>query len=244
MEVNNNTAPDVGIEEREDEQPEVWAEYVCKTIDFGAPHPGHLVEASVLSSIELPPANYPVQESLKNQILNKSLSRIQLEGILYASQRFQYLLPDGSRAGFYLGDSAGVGKGRQISGIILDSLLRGRSRHCWLSVSADLHIDATRDLRDIGCLVEVMESIAKLTERKPMPTSAVVFSTYHGLISRGNSKSPKTRMDELIEWLQEKESSKPKGKEKLASSLRSRILRPLSFQSPQRKSLMRVICRN
>ncbi len=35
-------------------------------------------------------------------------------------------MPDGERAGFFIGDGAGVGKGRQIAGVILDNLARGR----------------------------------------------------------------------------------------------------------------------
>lgn len=52
--------------------------------------------------------------------------------------------------GFFLGDSAGIGKGRQIGGIIYENWLRGRKKHIWLSVSTDLYLDAKRDLNDIG----------------------------------------------------------------------------------------------
>lgn len=52
--------------------------------------------------------------------------------------------------GFFLGDSAGIGKGRQIGGIIYENWLRGRGKHFWLSVSTDLYLDAKRDLNDIG----------------------------------------------------------------------------------------------
>lgn len=38
-------------------------------------------------------------------------------------------------AGFFIGDGAGVGKGRQIAGIILDNHARGRRRAVWLSTS-------------------------------------------------------------------------------------------------------------
>ncbi len=32
----------------------------------------------------------------------------------------------GAGAGFFIGDGAGVGKGRQISGVIIDNFARGR----------------------------------------------------------------------------------------------------------------------
>jgi hypothetical protein len=77
-------------------------------------------------------------------------------------RRYGELLPDGSRAGFMIGDGAGVGKGRQISGIILDNYSRGRRRHLWISSSSDLHRDAERDLRDLGCHLKVINSCQEL----------------------------------------------------------------------------------
>lgn len=53
-------------------------------------------------------------------------------------------------AGFFLGDGAGVGKGRQIAGIVMDNYARGRRRAIWVSTSSDLHHDAERDLQDLG----------------------------------------------------------------------------------------------
>lgn len=50
----------------------------------------------------------------------------------------------------FLGDGAGVGKGRTIAGIIYENYLRGRKKSIWISVSNDLKYDAERDLRDIG----------------------------------------------------------------------------------------------
>ena len=45
----------------------------------------------------------------------EKLSSLQLEGVLYACQRHLTLLPDGRRGAFFIGDGAGVGKGRQVS---------------------------------------------------------------------------------------------------------------------------------
>lgn len=58
-------------------------------------------------------------------------------------------LPDGSRGGFFIGDGAGVGKGRTIAGLILENWRAGRRRHLWLSVGSDLKFDARRDLDDV-----------------------------------------------------------------------------------------------
>ena len=64
----------------------------------------------------------------------------------YASQAHNQLLPNGDRKGFFLGDGAGVGKGRQLAGLVQENFIRGRMKHIWLSSSADLAIDARRDL--------------------------------------------------------------------------------------------------
>jgi hypothetical protein len=42
-----------------------------------------------------------------------------------------FLFSTNGRAGFFIGDGAGVGKGRQIAAIILDNVVRGRRKHVW-----------------------------------------------------------------------------------------------------------------
>ena len=59
-------------------------------------------------------------------------------------------MADKMRAGFFIGDGAGVGKGRQLAGIIFENWLAGRKKHVWISTSNDLRLDAARDLKDIG----------------------------------------------------------------------------------------------
>lgn len=88
------------------------------------------------------------------------LSSLQLETVIYASQRHQLTSPSGFRYGFLLGDGAGVGKGRQLAGVIAENWLqsemesvvtcRGHHKAVWISESADLVYDCKRDLRDIG----------------------------------------------------------------------------------------------
>lgn len=50
----------------------------------------------------------------------------------------------------------------QIAGIMLDNFARGRTKHIWFSISADLIVDARRDLSDIGCHVKVIEGAQQL----------------------------------------------------------------------------------
>ena len=64
---------------------------------------------------------------LSQEMMNKcKLSAPQLETVVYASQKQQTFMANGERHGFFLGDGAGVGKGRQLSGgdrVIVDGFL-------------------------------------------------------------------------------------------------------------------------
>lgn len=72
---------------------------------------------SQCSAISLPPNDYPLWDSIRDGIVDSGkLSRLQLEGVRYACRKHQEVLPSGQRAGFFIGDGAGVGKGRQIAG--------------------------------------------------------------------------------------------------------------------------------
>ena len=70
--------------------------------------------------------------------------------------------PEGPRAGFFLGDGAGVGKGRQIAALLKECWARGLRRAIWVSVSRDLKLDAERDLRDMdACHIEIHPKVGR-----------------------------------------------------------------------------------
>ncbi|CAH3184446.1 unnamed protein product [Porites lobata] len=106
------------------------------------------------------------------------LSDLQLEGVLYA-----------------------------IAGIVLDNFARGRSRHIWFSISADLRLDAQRDLHDIGCFVKVIDGCQQLDKETRvfgLPADfkeSVVFSTYTTLVSSvQKGANRQSRLQQLIDW--------------------------------------------
>jgi len=170
----------------------------------GKIHPGDIAEAASLASIDLPPAKYPLFDALGDEFVeNGKLSQLQLEGILYACQKHCEFAPDGKRSGFMIGDGAGVGKGRQISGIIIDNYVRGRRRAVWISSSGDLHRDAERDLGDLGSTMKVINSCQELDrETRAFGLSkdykeGVLFTTYSTLVSKTQKKN---RLDQIIDW--------------------------------------------
>ena len=75
------------------------------------------------------------------------LSRVQLEAVVYALQQHERMLPSGHRAGFFIGDGTGVGKGRELAAIVWDnwrrSATKGR-RSVWFTCNTDLAVDARR----------------------------------------------------------------------------------------------------
>lgn len=138
---------------------EVFQSYTCASLKEGRPHPGDIAEPASLAAISLPHNDYPLDAFPSDIISNGKLSSLQLEGMRYACERHRHWLPSGERQGFFLGDGAGVGKGRQISAIILDNHVRGRPKHVWISSSTDLYQDAVRDLRDLGAHLPVIQNI-------------------------------------------------------------------------------------
>ncbi|CAM9778168.1 unnamed protein product, partial [Hapterophycus canaliculatus] len=129
--------------------------YRPKKLDIGVPHPDPVVENTSMAAVDPPELWYNLKlqelEGEHDVVKSGKLSALQLEAISYACQAHETRLPDGSRAGFFIGDGAGVGKGRQLAGIMLENFLHGRRKHVWISVGNDLAFDARRDLDDLGC---------------------------------------------------------------------------------------------
>lgn len=113
--------------------------------------PDPVVENSTLSAVSPPDIAYNL--AMPASILSEGkLSDLQLEAIVYGCQRHTVDLPMDPeleelhpeevkkvRAGFLLGDGAGMGKGRTLAGFVVENIARGRKKHVWVSVSSDLY---------------------------------------------------------------------------------------------------------
>lgn len=170
---------------------------------LGRKHPDPVVETASLSSVE--PTDIHYKLSISSDIIDSGvLSALQLEAITYAAQAHEHFLPDGTRAGFLIGDGAGVGKGRTIAGIIYENYLKGRKRAIWISVSNDLKYDAERDLRDIRAGKIEVYALNKLKYAKisSVVKKGVVFSTYSALIGESQNQTGKykSRLKQLLQW--------------------------------------------
>ena len=189
------------------------------------PHPSDAVENGTLATVAPPDVTYKlnIAEDMPHVVTEGRLSDLQLEFVTYACQRHEQRLASGSRRGFFLGDGAGMGKGRQLAGLILENVLAGRRKHIWCTTNIDLKEDATRDLRDVGCTIaKDLEAAAESGSKRrraaadddaavidvfALPTSStakidperegVLVLTYSGLSASGGAGS---RLQQVVEW--------------------------------------------
>uniref|UniRef100_A0A8C9PBN6 Protein strawberry notch homolog 2 n=1 Tax=Spermophilus dauricus TaxID=99837 RepID=A0A8C9PBN6_SPEDA len=117
------------------------------------------------------------------------------------TQQHEVLLPSGQRAGFLIGDGAGVGKGRTVAGIIVENYLRGRKKALWFSVSNDLKYDAERDLRDIEAPGIAVHALSKIKYGDNTTSEGVLFATYSALIGESQAGGQhRTRLRQILQW--------------------------------------------
>jgi hypothetical protein len=205
--------------------------YRPQKLGFGCPHPDPVVENSTLAAVAPPEITYHLAIPA-TVIREGKLSDLQLEAVVYGCQRHQRNLPaqpsssshDESsslsqskrktpdtatkeeppavRCGFMLGDGAGMGKGRTLAAFVYENLARGRHKHIWVSVSADLYEDAKRDLTDIG-LEDYAQNKCHLLGKLPYTpiqrhhSEGLIFTTYRTLIGTSGRRS---RLQQLLDW--------------------------------------------
>ncbi|XP_041862042.1 protein strawberry notch homolog 2 isoform X2 [Melanotaenia boesemani] len=129
------------------------------------------------------------------------LSALQLEAVIYACQQHEVILQNNQRAGFLIGDGAGVGKGRTVAGIILENYLKGRKKALWFSISNDLKFDAERDLKDINALNIPVHALNKIKYGDTATSEGVLFATYSALIGESQAGGQhRTRIKQILDW--------------------------------------------
>jgi len=263
----------IDFDEHEDEM--AYKDYKPTKLDFGKPHPDHVVENASLAAVNPPDIRYNL--AMPADIISKGLlSNLQLEAICYGCQRHLDDLPmeievnnhvapvslneitepspaaastsrsalnnisnakigntDArrtrsqnmtekktenvtpvatlKRCGFLLGDGAGMGKGRTLAGFVLENICRGREKHVWVSVSADLYEDAKRDISDLNLSTYATNSChllnkfsyrkisTQLSQDENKNSSGLMFCTYRALIGTCTSNGS-NRLEQLIEW--------------------------------------------
>jgi len=191
--------PDAPEADETEAESTLFVPYRCAKLMGGRAHPAQIVESSSMAAVLPPDITY--RPRLAPEIITKGLlSDIQLERVIYAGQRHEQRLADGSRAGFFVGDGTGVGKGRILAGIIADNWNQGRQRALWLSVNNDLLESTRRDLTDLGLRRIPLARINEFPASGEISLQrGVVFSSYSSLISAARNGAK--RLDQIMRWL-------------------------------------------
>lgn len=210
-------AAERAAEEGGDQTGAIYEQYVPQRIRIpGAkPHPSPLSQSAQMAATPPPPATYT--PNLPDDVIKDGkLSEAQIEAVLYAGQAHEKMLPEGVRRGYFIGDGTGVGKGREIAGVILDNWRQGRRRGVWVSETQNLEKSAARDLEDLGLdpkdVLFNLKGVKKGTgviERD----EGILYTTYStmrmGSGGRGaaalttEEAKAKSRIDQIVEWLGE-----------------------------------------
>jgi hypothetical protein len=206
-----------GVDVEEDEELMFYSYQTCVDVPGGG-HPDPVVENASLAAIRPAQPRYEMQLVRRQpEIVTRNLlSSLQLETVLLASDRFEKRLPgdaaagggggggERARQGFFLGDGAGIGKGRQLAALVYEGWLAGRKRHIWVSTSKDLRFDAQRDLNDLMPNLPSHERIPVFLLPQDygyMDRDGVVFLTYSTLCA-GQREGSRSRYKQLLKWAQ------------------------------------------
>ncbi|MEA5512267.1 strawberry notch family protein [Crocosphaera sp. UHCC 0190] len=193
------------------------------TIDGASPHPSPLVESAAMASVKPPVPTY--KPLLPQRLISEGLlSEAQLETVIYAGNAHSQILEgyyrlddhddlvvcnqenEGAnqyRKGYFIGNATGTGKGREVSGVLLDQWLQGNTKAVWISKSASLLEDAKRDWTALGGKPEQIIPLSAFKQGEVINiTTGIIFATYATL--RTTAKLGKcSRVEQLVNWLGE-----------------------------------------
>ncbi|MGY4430932.1 hypothetical protein ACVWWO_003409 [Bradyrhizobium sp. F1.13.1] len=201
----------------------LYEEYALQAIRIPAAHehPTKLVQSAAMASVAPPKPSYR-PHLLSSLVADGIILDAQLESVIYAGEAHSEFLA-GSwtdatfnvvaaarddaenavrfRQGWFLGDGAGTGEGRQVASILIDNWLKGRRRALWISKSGKLIEDAQRDWSAPGMERLLVTPLSRFRQGTPTRLSeGVLFTTYATL--RTDERGAKlSRVRQIVDWL-------------------------------------------
>lgn len=100
----------------------------------------------------------------------------------------------------FINHNTGVGKGRELAGVILDNQNQGRTKHLWVSQKWPLMGDAQRDVKALGMDPDSVFEAGDLKKEKS-PKDGICFVTYSTLSKGPTDKTKESNLDRIVKWL-------------------------------------------
>jgi len=194
-----------------EEESAVYVRYqVRKALYEGVtPHPAPLIESGPQASVDFP--DVKVKLNLPEDVFHPppvpegeeplGLSDAQLECVTFAVQALNDLTKDGRHYGFWIGDGTGVGKGREIAGIIYHYLREtGNKRALWLTATSQLLESAQRDINRVMVPMKTIHlNDPRYADEAPVTDDGILFTQY-STASIGWGSDPK-RFRQIVDFL-------------------------------------------
>lgn len=179
----------------------VFSEYRIQkaTVKGAAKHPANIVESTVLASAE--PPDVKVKHYLPSEVITEGrVSDIQMEAVVYAQQAHETVMANGERAGIWIGDGTGLGKGREIYAVIYNNYMQGRRKAVHISLTHQLKEDAQRDSDDVGQPLKFIHQKPSMKDTAVIEADEGVLFTTYTMASR-DWKHSRKRYKQIIDWL-------------------------------------------
>ena len=169
----------------------------------GKKHPASIAESAAMASVRSPQPK--VLPDLPKDVLESgALSDLQFEQIALAESAHSEMLPSRSgetafRRGYMIGDGTGVGKGREIAGIILSNWRQGRKKAVWVTVNQDLFKTSRGDWQNIG---QDPKDIFKPPKYgQPINASQGIMYTSYATVAKDKGEDKGlSRVNQIVDW--------------------------------------------
>ena len=195
--VKSAKAPTEQVEDTQSEQTFVAYESTVN-IEGAQKHLADLAESFTMAAVE--PPKVDVKLNLPKSVIESgAISDAQLEPIALAVAAHELRMPDGRRFGFFTGDGTGVGKTREILGVIMHHNREGVKKHIVFSPREDLLSDMKEEAEAVEFQLGIRDLKKTNTQDDIDMDEGVLFVTYGTMTSQAGER----RFQQIQDWMGE-----------------------------------------